>query len=533
MDYLSEYDLDQYGSQGTGSITDQLVNKLIKQAYLTSPRSSQKSKRAIADQPVNSQSNSDNSSTKEVQLITNPVQSETKSGAQYLVDPATGKRLSRAERQAYEANVYQTEKQQANNDVLRNVLIGAGVLGIGALLGRKSLARGAELAKDYHLSREVGKNYENLDEYLKVRPSVIDPRFWAASIGDPAAKVEQQARLKELYSNPLKTLGALGYRLGLDVVTDGTRSRYWRYNHPLAIVSSASEKLIDPLNALSPTQKAVLTFSAAVPAVAASGAYDISNPSELFRPPGYKQNIPNPDDPRESTEPVNELFQRFFMGRTGRPLKYDEAKKDILDLTPERYKEYLRYTYQDKGLFNLGMIKGTNENLQGVPELRMLGYPVTVPMVTIAALGGIGSGLATALSEKQYTDDMEKLVRQKMDIQNVPGSASKTYIEYVPEVIVDPHTAEIFKTGKYIPDSKRTVISSVADLPDPRSRSTIERYVGSKPASVRRRQLLMGLAGIGVGAAAGHFLGNYINQIIANQRNNPDKLMSTEEYGIS
>ena len=52
---------------------------------------------------------------------------------------------------------------------------------------------------------------------------------------------------------------------------------------------------------------------------------------------------------RETTQPVPELFERFFLGRTGRPLAYEEAQKDIPSLTPERYGNYLRTYYQDKG----------------------------------------------------------------------------------------------------------------------------------------------------------------------------------------
>lgn len=449
-----------------------------------------------------------------------------------LVDPTTGKRLSRAEREAYETKLYQEQKQTANNDLIRNVLLGAGALGLGAVLGRKQLARGAELAKDYHVANEVGQNYQNLTDYMKRRPSILDPRFWAATLADPAARAEQQVRLKEIYSSPLKTAGAMGYRLGLDVVTDGTRSLNWRYNHPLSITSSAVSKVVDPLQALTPSQKSALAFAVGVPAVAASGAFDVTNPAELFRPAGYKQINPNPDDPRESTEPANDLFQRFFMGRTGRPLKYSEAKKDIPDLTPERYKEYLRYTYQDKGLLDLGMIKGTGENLQGVPEVRMLGYPVTIPMVTMAALGAAGAGLATGISENQYKNQMADLVREKMDIQPTK-QGGYSYVPYKKEVVINPTTGKVETTGNYVPAKSRKIVDSAADLPNPRTPQNILQYTGPKTNSMRNKQLLMGLGGVGLGVTAGYFLGNYINQAIANTRNNPDALMSTKEYGIS
>jgi 23S rRNA pseudoU1915 N3-methylase RlmH len=515
--------------------TNQLLNDYIKKRikeYDKSVSDLLNAKSLDIEPNTESENNKDVSKTKENNVDPSLVVKKSPASTVYI-NTATGKRLTPDERTAYETDQYQQQKQQSNNEVIRNVLIGTGVLGAGALLSRKALSRGAELAKDYHLSREVGKTYENLEEYLKTRPSVIDPRFWAATIGDTAAKAEQETRLKELYSNPLKAIGALGYRLGLDVVTDGTRSRYWRYNHPLAIASSAAGRLVDPLQALSPTQKSVLTFSAALPAIAASGAYDITNPAELFRPEGYKQNIPDPENPRESTEPVTELFQRFFMGRTGRPLKYSEAKKDIPDLTPERYTEYLRHTYQDKGLLDLGIIKGTEENLQGVPELRMLGYPVTIPMVTMASLGALGSGLATSLTEYQYKNKMEKLVRQKMDIQDIPGTTQKSYVKYIPEILVDQSTGKVVQTDRYIPSSKRVIVNSDSGIPDPRSRSIINKYIGAKPDLIKTRQLLSGLGGIAAGTTAGYFLGNYINQAIADSKNNPSELLSTEEYGVS
>ena len=115
----------------------------------------------------------------------------------------------------------------------------------------------------------------------------------------------------------------------------------------------------------------------------------------MFRPKGFSQAYAEEgsEDRRETSQPVPELFERFFLGRTGRPLKYETAKEDIPSLTPERYGNYLRNYYQDKGF--LGPVKATPENLEGVPEARMLGYPITIPSVTTAA-GGI-AGAATAI----------------------------------------------------------------------------------------------------------------------------------------
>lgn len=196
---------------------------------------------------------------------------------------------------------------------------------------------------------------------------------------------------------PIEALGALGTRIMTDLTNDGTRGVYWRYNHPLALLEAGAQKVIGKraYEELGPAKTGLIGAAITVPATAAAGAYNIMNPSEMFRPKGFAQSYAEQgsEDRRETSQPVPELFERFFLGRTGRPLKYETAKEDIPSLTPERYGNYLRNYYQDKGF--LGLIKATPENLEGVPEARMLGYPITIPSVTSAA-GGI-AGAATAI----------------------------------------------------------------------------------------------------------------------------------------
>lgn len=196
---------------------------------------------------------------------------------------------------------------------------------------------------------------------------------------------------------PVEATAAFATRLMTDLTNDGTRGIYWRYNHPLAIFEAGAKAAIGEkaYEALGPAKTGLITASIAVPATAVAGAYNILNPGEMFRPKGFAQAYAaeGSEDRRETTQPVPELFERFFLGRTGRPLAYEEAQKDIPSLTPERYGNYLRNYYQDKGF--LGIVKATPENLEGVPEARVLGYPITIPSVTTAA-GGI-AGAATAI----------------------------------------------------------------------------------------------------------------------------------------
>ena len=110
------------------------------------------------------------------------------------------------------------------------------------------------------------------------------------------------------------------------------------------------------------------------------------------------------EDRRQTAEPGMELFDRLFLGRRGRPLKYETAKADIPSLTPERYGKAMRSQYQDRGVLGLGLLKATDENLQGEPEVKVVGFPVGLQAVGAAAGGagalrqGLSSGLKTRVA---------------------------------------------------------------------------------------------------------------------------------------
>lgn len=218
--------------------------------------------------------------------------------------------------------------------------------------------------------------------------SILDPRF-AKDIKTKGVSIS---------ATPAEAAGAYTSRALIDAANDGTRTYWWRWNHPLAIAQRLVETGVKSIE--SPTARAVTGLSIAIPAVAAAGTYDITNPEEQFRPKGYAQSYSpvGAEDRRATAQPAQELFERFFLGRTGEPLKYETAKQDIPDLTKERLANYNRFLYQDKGLLNLGIVKGTMENIQGYPELRVLGYPVNLPMAGgfIAGTAGAKYGASTA-----------------------------------------------------------------------------------------------------------------------------------------
>jgi hypothetical protein len=230
---------------------------------------------------------------------------------------------------------------------------------------------------------------------------------------------------------PLAFLGAYATRLGADLTTDESRSLYWQMSHPLEMADQSMRKVVDPNKELG-YARGLLALTAVTPAVALTGAYNPLNISELGRPTGYKQNAPDKEDPTKSTEPGTELFQRFFQGRTGRPLAFDKAREEIPDLTKQRYANYMNFLYNDPGPIGkatMGIVKVTPENLQGDPEARVLGYPVSIPSVTALA-GGIAGSRMGILSSPTVERVVQPnlLTSEKASVSRVMGKRTPTVL---------------------------------------------------------------------------------------------------------
>jgi hypothetical protein len=237
--------------------------------------------------------------------------------------------------------------------------------------------------------------------YRTAEKLMMESNEYNLSIGAPSFKKrlateEENRKAITLRETPAEFVGAYTARMIADITNDGTRTLWWRYNHPEAIKNAITEKAIgkQATQELGPIKKGLLMTAALAPSAALTGAYDITNVSQQFRPKGFAQNYAEEgsEDRRETSQPTMELFERFFLGRSGRPLKYETAKQDIPDLTPQRYGNFMRSYYQDRGL--LGVAKFTPENLEGVPEARLLGFPVTIPSVTSAVGGAAAVGTA-------------------------------------------------------------------------------------------------------------------------------------------
>jgi len=261
------------------------------------------------------------------------------------------------------------------------------------------------------IGQDVKQGYKTADAVQRqmLREARGKGLGYGESILDPGFKQAIAAKGITARQTPAQFAGAYLSRTLIDLANDGTRTYWWRWNHPLAIAQRVVGMAVDPSVIKSPTARAVTALGIATPAIAAAGTYDITNPEEAFRPTGYAQTYSpkGAEDRRQTGQPAQELFERFFLGRTGDPLKYATAKEEIPNLTPERYANYMNFLYQEKGLLGLGIAKGTMENLQGYPEVRVLGYPVNIPM----AGGFAGGSLAATAAARLPGTPRQKAVR--------------------------------------------------------------------------------------------------------------------------
>ena len=249
---------------------------------------------------------------------------------------------------------------------------------------RKNLARGWEEAVQLMGTTDRGHT---------VLPVTSSARQFYSDLGKKGIGVQ----------TPVQLAGAVGARLLTDVGSESTRRLYWQYNHPMAIADKAAEQIIgSKLQEYSPTKRAAINLATVgIPVSASLGTYDITNLGELGRPKGFAQSYAElgSEDRRETAQPAQEFLERFFLGRQGKPLKFETAQQEIPDLTKERYSKYMGYLYQDKGPIGLGLVKGTMENLQGEPELRVVGFPIGLQAVGALAGGATAAGTALRASK--------------------------------------------------------------------------------------------------------------------------------------
>jgi len=214
--------------------------------------------------------------------------------------------------------------------------------------------------------------------------------------------------------------------VGRDIATDGLRNIWWFLNAPQAVAQIAALQGIHqagkPYTGSKPlVGRGALRLAATAPAVIAMST-GIGN---IGRPAGYKAILPSDEDPRKTDSPVGELLSRYFLGRTGRLLPYDEFAKERPDVDKGEYQRYKAYQFNKQtdlnpldGDFNiLGALRGTTEGIHG-PEINFMGKAIpalTGVLPTAAAVMGIRKGIRKAGKRLQERGDLDMVKKLEKD----------------------------------------------------------------------------------------------------------------------
>ncbi len=212
-----------------------------------------------------------------------------------------------------------------------------------------------------------------------------------------------------------------GVALG-DAAKDGLRNIWWFLNAPQAIASLAvlqaahapmkqqADRLLDQLDyqgnerPISPYGNRGVRLAAALPAVIGA-SMAIGN---AYRQPGYKAALPSEADPTQTSDPLAELGSRYFLGRTGDLLAYDEFVKERPDVSKAEYDAYKAYLFG-----SASPIKASLDGING-PEVNFMGK--SVPILTgvapvIAAIAGTRRGMRKAMERLETSADGDRLAQ--------------------------------------------------------------------------------------------------------------------------
>ena len=218
-----------------------------------------------------------------------------------------------------------------------------------------------------------------------------------------------------------------------DLASDGMRNVWWFLNAPQAVAQVAMFQGMRQATAnaaegdpnLSPNQALIrnrnLHMAAAAPAWIAT-SMGIGN---FMRQPGYKAVVPDAENPTETANAAAELANRYFLGRTGSLLPYDEFVKERPDVSRSEYNAYKRYLFSGNS-----PIKATMDGIQG-PEVTFMGKSIPlatglIPMAgaVIGARRGIKRGVQAVNKADGYSDEraLLKEYQDKKQQSRDPGS---------------------------------------------------------------------------------------------------------------
>ena len=220
--------------------------------------------------------------------------------------------------------------------------------------------------------------------------------------------------------------------IGSDLATDGMRNIWWFLNAPQAIAQVAmfqgmrqAAKNNAAVSGLDPREPVLRTRAKRMAAAAPAWIAASMGIGNFMRQPGYKATLPDQDDPTQTTNMAGELANRYFLGRSGSLLPYDEFVKERPDVSRSEYNAYKNYLFANKS-----PLKGTMDGISG-PEVNFMGksIPLATGLIPIAAsvVGarrGIKRGIEKVKDQGGYTqeklllDTYQTLKGQERDPKN-------------------------------------------------------------------------------------------------------------------
>ena len=251
--------------------------------------------------------------------------------------------------------------------------------------------------------------------------------FAEARAGDPDLRIDsvELGKVPVGDSGAEARLGPGNYRakaaqaagvVAADLASDGMRNIWWFLNAPQAVAQVAMfqgmKQATDKQNvALDQTKyrgqeplirSRNLRMAAAAPAwIAAS--LGVGN---FMRQPGYKAAVPSETDPTQTSNALAELGSRYFLGRSGSLLPYEEFRKERPDVSRSEYNAYKNYLFSGKS-----PIKATVDGIQG-PEVTFMGKSIPLatgilPMAAavVGARRGVKRGMTKVAARDGYAQE--------------------------------------------------------------------------------------------------------------------------------
>jgi len=296
--------------------------------------------------------------------------------------------------------------------------------------------------------REQDKDSPRPEKMVAENPLIYRLREMMGK-ADPTAEQVRAERGFGRITGPGGTVGHLGGAVASDLITDRSRSVWWLLNAAQATGNVINELVMgranrdlynqedlgidysdlkqleekgyarrDQSGKIRPLPTVVKGAgnraklknyaSGAVLALGAPAGFAINQGLGLMTPfggyEGYEAVVPDENDKSKTSNVVGEIATKYFLGRTGQLLPWDEFKQVRPDVSKGEYLAYKAFKFDKNPDYNITdgdftthsrILKGTMEGIHG-PELQFLGrsLPVNTALLPFAsAVVGAAAGV--------------------------------------------------------------------------------------------------------------------------------------------